>query len=103
MNEPGERSARRAHPLLPELYSVFLVSELSNSVAPGHGGAGADDRAYLAFFFFSSLAAFFSFMVFSGFFLSLFFESRPLLITTPWWGMRARVRHPVSKDYAKSP
>jgi hypothetical protein len=32
------------------------------------------------FFFFSCLAAFFSFMVLAGFFFSLFFESRPLLM-----------------------
>jgi hypothetical protein len=38
---------------------------------------------YLAFFFFSCLAAFFSFMVLAGFFLSLFFESIPLLILSP--------------------
>jgi hypothetical protein len=35
---------------------------------------------YLVFFFFSCLASFFSFIVFSGFFLSLFFESKPLLM-----------------------
>jgi hypothetical protein len=38
-----------------------------------------EQKAYFDFFF-SCFAAFFSFIVFSGFFLSLFFESRPLLM-----------------------
>ena len=42
-----------------------------------------EQKTYLAFFFFSCLAAFFSFMVLAGFFLSLFFESRLLLISIP--------------------
>jgi hypothetical protein len=36
-------------------------------------------RCYFEFFF-SCLAAFFSFIVLAGFFLSLFFESMPLLM-----------------------
>ncbi|MET0331408.1 MAG: hypothetical protein ABW154_08250, partial [Dyella sp.] len=55
---------------------------------PARSAVGHDLRgcvtlrgAYLLFFFFSSLAARFSFSVFSGFFFSLFFESIPLLIT----------------------
>jgi hypothetical protein len=52
-----------------------------------------DRSAYLAFRFFSSLAAFFSFMVLAGFFLSLFFESIPLLIfPTPSW-LQAAISH----------
>jgi hypothetical protein len=43
------------------------------------GSLASQSRGYLAFFF-SCLAAFFSFMVFSGFFFSLFFESMPLLM-----------------------
>ena len=41
--------------------------------------------AYLLARFFSSLAAFFSFMVLAGFFLSLFFESIPLLMSILHW------------------
>jgi hypothetical protein len=48
---------------------------------------------YLLFFFFSCLAAFFSFMVLAGFFLSLFFESKPLLmsLSAVWLGGMQRV------------
>lgn len=46
-------------------------------------GVAVERSTYLAFRFFSSLAAFFSFMVLAGFFLSLFFESIPLLISSP--------------------
>ena len=48
---------------------------------------GDNMRCYLDFFF-SCLAVFFSFIVFAGFFLSLFFESRPLLmlVSLVWFG-----------------
>jgi hypothetical protein len=50
---------------------------------PGTAAAvyvGRAVRADYLFFFFSCLAAFFSFIVLAGFFFSLFFESRPLLM-----------------------
>lgn len=52
-----------------------IAGEAAATVSVGRA-AQAD---YL-FFFFSCLAAFFSFIVLAGFFFSLFFESRPLLM-----------------------
>lgn len=58
-------------------------------------------NVYLAFFFFSCLAAFFSFMVLAGFFLSLFFESRLLLISiSPSWPRPLPCRELPAQDYA---
>ncbi|MEO9091347.1 MAG: hypothetical protein ABI247_13555, partial [Rhodanobacter sp.] len=60
--------------------SVRIVRACSRYMASGlDSSLASESRGYLAFFF-SCLAAFFSFMVFSGFFFSLFFESMPLLM-----------------------
>jgi hypothetical protein len=54
----------------------LISAQVMRVIVPGK-------NAYLAFFFFSCFAAFFSFMVLAGFFLSLFFESRLLLMSLP--------------------
>ena len=75
--------------------------------APLSHAVATEPSAYLAFFFFSCLAAFFSFMVLAGFFLSLFFESRLLLISLspsrlwpPSQHLRCLIRELFEQDYA---
>lgn len=60
-----------------------LERETISARHPESGRFGAEVPAYFAFRFFSCLAAFFSFIVFAGFFLSDFFESIPLLMSLP--------------------
>ena len=71
----GSRRWRRPTPALER--------ETISARHPESRCLGAEGPAYFAFRFFSCLAAFFSFIVLVGFFLSDFFESIPLLMSLP--------------------
>jgi hypothetical protein len=58
---------------------ALLTEGCRIDTAPARGALRDGSPAYLLFFF-SCLAARFSFMVLAGFFFSLFFESMPLLM-----------------------